>query len=166
MKFFKNKKKVNTDLYLGTGRIIKIYDEYSSVSLPYPEEFGIIRSPLIKDMEFVCLKSYDDIAIFIPQNIFNEVGYSIFGKYTVQDPEDGKWIINISKFIKEYKTYNDTICKSSDTVVPLFIDIYDTYTCNKDNCIICISITEHLDKSDSIYKDLAQMKQIKERLHI
>ena len=153
------------NLYLGSGRIIKIHDELHSVVLFNSEDFNL-KPEQYQHKLFTCLKSYDNVAIFIPQEVYEEKGYAIFGDCSIRDPEDGKYLINITKFIDEYKYYSNTLCKSSQTVVPTYIDICKAFVCLKDNTIICIETTDHIDKTDEIYHDLSQLRQIKERLHL
>ena len=153
------------NLYLGPGRIIKIHDELHNIILLNPEDFNLKPEQYQRKL-FTCLKSYDNVVIFIPQEVYEEEGYTIFGDCSNNDPEDGKYLINITKFIDQYKTYCNTLCKSSQTVVPTYIDICKAYICNKGNITIYIESTDHISKTDAIYNDLSQLRQIKERLHL
>lgn len=165
LKLFNKKKHHSKNLYLGTGRIIKIYHELSNVEFPNPNDFGLKVNDY-NGVNFTCLQSYDNAVIIIPQKLFEEKGYDIFGDYAALDPKDNKYIINITQFIYDYRLTCNTLCKSSQTVVPTYIDICKVYICRKDKNNIYISTTDHIDKRDSIYNDLSQLRQIKERLHL
>ena len=164
-KLFNKKKKHKTDIGLGPGRIVKIHNEIRDATIPNPNDFRLDESK-ISGIPYTCLQSYDNASIFIPKKIFDKVGYDIFGEYAALDTSDNKYLINISQFIEKYKIYSNTLCGTSDTIIPTFINICKIYTCEKDKTIICISVIDRLSKADELYSELSELRQIKARLHV